>query len=52
MISGIVGSKRTNYPEIAKKAPDGNKPVSREKRFSRWVIKIPKGLNKLAINGP
>jgi Transposase DDE domain len=38
MISGIVGSKRTNYPEIAKKCPDGNKPPSREKRFSRWVI--------------
>jgi hypothetical protein len=38
MISGIVGSKRTNYPEIAKKAPDGNKPTSREKRFYRWVI--------------
>lgn len=37
MISGIVGSKRTNYPEIAKKCPDGNKPTSREKRFSRWV---------------
>jgi hypothetical protein len=37
MISGIVGSKRTNYPAIAKKAPDGNKPPSREKRFSRWV---------------
>lgn len=37
MISGIVGSKRTNYPEIAKKAPDGTKPTSREKRFSRWV---------------
>lgn len=38
LISGIVGSKRTNYPEIAKKCPDGNKPTSREKRFSRWVI--------------
>lgn len=38
MISGIVGGKRTNYPAIAKKAPDGNKPPSREKRFSRWVI--------------
>jgi hypothetical protein len=37
MISGIVGSKRSNYPAIASKAPDGNKPVSREKRFSRWV---------------
>lgn len=37
LVSGIVGSKRTNYPEIAKKSPDGNKPASREKRFSRWV---------------
>lgn len=37
LISGIVGSKRTNYPEIAKKCPDGNKPTSREKRFGRWV---------------
>ena len=38
MISGIVGSKRVNYPEIAKKAPDGTKPTSREKRYYRWVI--------------
>jgi hypothetical protein len=38
MISGIVGSKRVNYPEIAKKAPDGTKPASREKRYYRWVI--------------
>ena len=37
MISGIVGSKRTNYPEIAKKSPNGTKPTSRAKRFSRWV---------------
>ncbi len=37
MISGIVGSKRTNYPEIAKKAPNGTKPTSRVKRFTRWV---------------
>ncbi len=37
LISEIRGSKRTNYPEIAKKAPDGNKPTSREKRFWRWV---------------
>ncbi len=37
LISGIVGSKRTNYSKIAQKAPDGNKPASREKRFSRWV---------------
>ena len=38
LISGIVGSKRTNYPQIAGKCPDGNKATSREKRFSRWVI--------------
>lgn len=38
MISGIVGSKRVNYPEIAKKAPDGTKQTSREKRYYRWVI--------------
>ncbi len=38
MISGIVGSKRVNYSEIAKKAPDGTKPPSREKRYYRWVI--------------
>ncbi len=38
LISGIVGSKRVNYPEIAKKAPDGTKPTSREKRYYRWVI--------------
>ncbi len=38
MISGIVGSKRVNYPEIAKKCPDGTKPSSREKRYYRWVI--------------
>jgi hypothetical protein len=37
LISGIVGSKSSSYPQIAKKAPDGNKPSSREKRFSRWV---------------
>jgi hypothetical protein len=37
MISGIVGSKRTQYPAIAQKSPDGNKPSSREKHFSRWV---------------
>lgn len=37
MVSGIVGSKRTSYSEIAKKAPNGTKPTSRAKRFSRWV---------------
>ena len=38
LISGIVGSQRTNYRAIAKKAPDGTKVESRIKRFSRWVI--------------
>jgi len=38
LISGIVGSQRTNYRAIAKKAPDGNKVESRIKRFSRWVV--------------
>jgi len=37
LISGIVGSRRTNYPEIAQKCPDGNQPESRVKHFSRWV---------------
>lgn len=39
MISGIVGSKSTNYGAIASKAPDGAKLESRVKRFSRWVNK-------------
>lgn len=38
LVSGIVGSQRTNYRPIAKKVPDGNKVESRIKRFSRWVI--------------
>lgn len=37
MISGIVGSHRTNFPKMASKVPDGNKPESREQWFSRWV---------------
>ncbi len=37
LISGIVGSRRSNYPEIAQKCPDGNRPESRVKHFSRWV---------------
>jgi hypothetical protein len=37
LISGIVGSQRTNYRAIAKKAPNGSKVESRIKRFSRWV---------------
>jgi hypothetical protein len=37
LVSGIVGSQRTNYRAIAKKAPDGTKVESRIKRYSRWV---------------
>ena len=37
LISGIVGSRRTNYPQIASKVPDGTKPESRVKRISRFV---------------
>ena len=37
LISGIVGSRRTNYPHIASKVPDGTKLESRVKRISRFV---------------
>ena len=37
LISGIVGSRRTNLPAIAAKVPDGTKRESRVKRFSRWI---------------
>jgi len=37
LISGIVGSQRTNYPKIAAKVPDAAKPESRVKRYARWV---------------
>lgn len=37
LVSGIVGSKSTNLPEIANKAPDEALPESRVKRYSRWV---------------
>src|SRR2546428_10504189 len=37
LISGIVGSKSTQLPTIATKVPDGTKPESRVKRFTRWV---------------
>src|SRR2546426_11529877 len=36
LISGIVGSKSTQLPQIATKVPDGTKPESRVKRFARW----------------
>jgi hypothetical protein len=35
-ISGIVGSKSTQLPQIAAKVPAASKPESRVKRFSRW----------------
>ena len=36
LISGIVGSKSTQLPNIAAKVPDGTQPESRVKRFARW----------------
>jgi hypothetical protein len=36
LISGIVGSKSTQLPQVATKVPDGTKPESRVKRFARW----------------
>jgi hypothetical protein len=37
LISGIVGSKSTNYPKIASKVPDRTKTESRIKRYSRYI---------------
>jgi hypothetical protein len=37
MISGIVGSQRTQVPHIATKVPDETQVESRGKRFTRWV---------------
>lgn len=37
LVSGIVGSRRTNLPDVAQHAPDGTKRESRVKRFARWV---------------
>src|SRR3989441_12386083 len=37
LMSGIVGSKSTQLPHIAMKVPDGTKPESRIKRFTRWL---------------
>ena len=38
MISGIVGSKSTQLPQIAGKTPLGVKVASIEKRIKRWLI--------------
>jgi hypothetical protein len=37
LISGIVGSKRTHLPAIAKKVPDETKKESRVKKYHRWI---------------
>ena len=37
LISGIVGAKSTQLPQIATKAPDRAKPESRVKRYSRLL---------------
>ena len=36
-ISGIVGSKSSQLPSMATKAPDRAQPDSRVKRLSRWL---------------
>ena len=40
LISGIVGSRKTNYPQIASKVPDHTKVESRVKRFSRYINEV------------
>ena len=37
LISGIVGSQSTQLPKMATQVPDGTKPESRVKRFTRWL---------------
>jgi hypothetical protein len=37
MMSGIVGSKRTNLPAVAGQVPDGTKRESRVKKYYRWL---------------
>jgi hypothetical protein len=37
LISGIVAGKSSHLPKIASQVPDGTKPESRVKRFTRWV---------------
>ncbi len=37
LVSGIVGSRRSNLPAIASKVPSTSKPESRIKRYSRWL---------------
>ena len=37
LLSGIVGSTSSQLPHMATKVPDGTKPESRVKRFTRWL---------------
>lgn len=37
LVSGIVGSKSVNLPQVASKVPGDAKGESRTKRFSRWI---------------
>jgi hypothetical protein len=37
LISGMVASRSTPLPHIARHVPDGTKPESRVKRFARWI---------------
>ncbi len=37
MISGIVGSRRTNLPQVASKMPGGGQRESRIQRLRRWL---------------
>ena len=43
LISGIVGSRKTNYPQIASKVPDHTQLESRVKRFSRYINEVAEG---------
>lgn len=40
LISGIVGSGKTNYPHIASKTPDLTQLESRVKRISRFINEV------------
>lgn len=37
LVSGIVGSRKSNLPAIASKMPDGKQRESRIKRYARWL---------------
>ena len=37
LMSGLVGSRRSNFPQMAMKVTDDRRPESRVKKFARWV---------------